>query len=57
VSYLWEVTNRGKRAIAVDIHAPDGREIILSLAEESDVFLTNFLPSALSASLASMLTT
>jgi crotonobetainyl-CoA:carnitine CoA-transferase CaiB-like acyl-CoA transferase len=46
VSYLWEVTNRGKRGIAVDIHAPEGREIILRLAEESDVFLTNFLPTA-----------
>lgn len=46
VSYLWEVTNRGKRGIAVDIHAPEGREIILRLAEETDVFLTNFLPPA-----------
>lgn len=46
ISYLWEVCNRGKRAIAVDIGVPEGREVILRLAEQSDVFLTNFLPAA-----------
>ena len=46
ISYTWEVANRGKRDIGIDISTADGREIILMLAERSDVFLTNFLPTA-----------
>jgi crotonobetainyl-CoA:carnitine CoA-transferase CaiB-like acyl-CoA transferase len=46
VSHLWEVANRGKRAIALDISQPEGNEILMSLVEESDVFVTNFLPAA-----------
>lgn len=46
LSYTWEVANRGKRAVAVDLATPDGLEIILGLAEQSDVFVTNFLPDA-----------
>src|SRR5690349_17276273 len=44
VSHLWEVANRGKRAIGIDIATPEGKEILLSLVDESDVFVTNFLP-------------
>lgn len=46
VSHLWEVTNRGKRALAVDISTGDGHEILMSLVDECDVFITNFLPPA-----------
>src|SRR5579864_1797924 len=28
-TYMWEVANRGKRGIAVDIANPDGREVVL----------------------------
>lgn len=45
-SYMWEVCNRGKRSVGVDAATPDGREIVLKLAEQADVFLTSFLPSA-----------
>lgn len=45
-SYMWEVCNRGKRSVGVDVATPDGLEIVLSLAERADVFLTSFLPSA-----------
>ena len=45
-SYMWEVCNRGKRSIGVDVATAEGREIVLSLAERADVFLTSFLPSA-----------
>jgi crotonobetainyl-CoA:carnitine CoA-transferase CaiB-like acyl-CoA transferase len=45
-SYMWEVCNRGKRSVGVDVAHPDGREVVLSLAERADVFLTSFLPSA-----------
>ncbi len=34
--------NRGKRSIAVDFSTPEGREIVLRLAERSDVLIENF---------------
>ena len=46
VSHLWEVANRGKRAIALDLATPEGRDILMTLVDESDVFITNFLPAA-----------
>ena len=46
VSHLWEVANRGKRAMTLDIATPEGKEILLQLVDESDVFVTNFLPPA-----------
>jgi crotonobetainyl-CoA:carnitine CoA-transferase CaiB-like acyl-CoA transferase len=46
VTYLWEVFNRGKKSIGIDIRTSEGREILLSLAERADVFITNFLEPA-----------
>jgi crotonobetainyl-CoA:carnitine CoA-transferase CaiB-like acyl-CoA transferase len=46
VSHLWEVANRGKRAIGLDIATPEGHDILMQLVDEADVFLTNFLPAA-----------
>ncbi|MET0324310.1 MAG: CoA transferase [Ilumatobacteraceae bacterium] len=46
VSHLWEVTNRGKRAIAIDLTTDEGKAILMQLVDESDVFVTNFLPAA-----------
>lgn len=34
--------NRNKRAIAVDITTPEGQEVIIALARESDVVIENF---------------
>jgi crotonobetainyl-CoA:carnitine CoA-transferase CaiB-like acyl-CoA transferase len=45
-TFLWESANRGKRGIAVDLANPEGREIIMRLSEQADVFLTNFLSDA-----------
>lgn len=40
---MWEVANHGKRGMAIDISKPEGGELILQMAEEADVFVTNFL--------------
>jgi crotonobetainyl-CoA:carnitine CoA-transferase CaiB-like acyl-CoA transferase len=44
VNYMIEVPNRGKRSIGIDLTTEGGREILLKLAAEADVFLTNYLP-------------
>jgi crotonobetainyl-CoA:carnitine CoA-transferase CaiB-like acyl-CoA transferase len=46
INFLMEHANRGKRSIGIDIQSPDGRALLYELAKSSDVFLTNFLPSA-----------
>ncbi|MGH9113524.1 MAG: CaiB/BaiF CoA transferase family protein [Acidimicrobiales bacterium] len=44
-SFPWEIWNRGKRSIGIDLRNPGGRELVLRLAEQADVFLTSYLPS------------
>jgi crotonobetainyl-CoA:carnitine CoA-transferase CaiB-like acyl-CoA transferase len=46
VNYLWEQANRGKKSVAVDLNTSRGLGIVYRLAEQSDVFITNFLTSA-----------
>ena len=45
VNYMIEVPNRGKRSIGLNLASAEGREILLKLAAQCDVFLTSFLPS------------
>lgn len=45
-NFLWELYNRNKRGIALDLRVPEGRTAFDRLIEHADVFLTNFLPSA-----------
>jgi crotonobetainyl-CoA:carnitine CoA-transferase CaiB-like acyl-CoA transferase len=46
ITFTWEIFNRGKKAIALDLTHPDAQEIVYKLAEQADVFLTSLLPQA-----------
>lgn len=43
----FELDNRGKRSIALDLKKDEGREIARRLCDEADVFLSNLRPGAL----------
>jgi crotonobetainyl-CoA:carnitine CoA-transferase CaiB-like acyl-CoA transferase len=45
-NFLWELYNRNKRGIALDLRVPEGRTAFDRLITDADVFITNFLPSA-----------
>jgi crotonobetainyl-CoA:carnitine CoA-transferase CaiB-like acyl-CoA transferase len=46
VAFMWEITNRGKRCIALDVSVEEGRAVLLELIARADVFITNLLPGA-----------
>jgi crotonobetainyl-CoA:carnitine CoA-transferase CaiB-like acyl-CoA transferase len=46
VAFMWEILNRGKRCMAIDVGTDDGRQVLVDLVERSDVFVTNLLPAA-----------
>jgi crotonobetainyl-CoA:carnitine CoA-transferase CaiB-like acyl-CoA transferase len=43
----FELDNRGKRSIAVDLRRPEGLEVALALLADADVFVTNYRPGGL----------
>ena len=43
----WELANRGKRSVALDVKSPEGKALLLRLIAGADVFLTNMLPGSL----------
>lgn len=46
VDLSWESYNRGKRSITLDLKQASGREVLMKLVADADVFLTNLLPPA-----------
>jgi crotonobetainyl-CoA:carnitine CoA-transferase CaiB-like acyl-CoA transferase len=44
ITFTWEIFNRGKKGIALDLNYPAAQEIVYQLVEQSDVFLTSLLP-------------
>lgn len=47
INQSMELANRGKRSLGLDASTEQGREVLLRLVAEADVFLTSFLPSTI----------
>ena len=47
MSALYAACNRGKRCIAIDVHTDQGRDLVLRLARDADVFVQNFRPGVM----------
>jgi crotonobetainyl-CoA:carnitine CoA-transferase CaiB-like acyl-CoA transferase len=45
-SLLYEVFNRGKRSVGIDLRSAEGHETLMKLVEHADVFLVNFTEDA-----------
>jgi crotonobetainyl-CoA:carnitine CoA-transferase CaiB-like acyl-CoA transferase len=44
VNFMFEIPNRWKRSVALDLSTDGGRELLYRLVETADVFVTNYLP-------------
>ena len=44
---VFELDNRGKRSVVLDIRSPGGSEAVKALIKDADIFLTNVRPAAL----------
>ena len=43
-NYTWQLTNRNKRSLAVDLKNPQAADVLARLVKWADVFVTNFPP-------------
>jgi crotonobetainyl-CoA:carnitine CoA-transferase CaiB-like acyl-CoA transferase len=43
-NYAWQLTNRNKRSIALDLKSSDAKEVLLRLVRWADVVVINFPP-------------
>ncbi len=48
-NYAWQLTNRNKRSIALDLKSPAGREVLIRLVQWADVLVVNFPPKVKAA--------
>lgn len=46
VNHMFELPNRGKRSVALDLKTEEGRDLLMKIVATADVFLTNFRPGA-----------
>ena len=44
-NYAWQLTNRNKRSIALDLKAPGAAEVLARLVKWADVLVTNYPPN------------
>jgi crotonobetainyl-CoA:carnitine CoA-transferase CaiB-like acyl-CoA transferase len=44
---LFELVNRGKKSIAIDLRKEEGQKLLHALVKDADVFLSNLLPGTL----------
>ena len=49
ISYAFQLDNRGKRGVALNLRREKAVEVVQKLADEADVFMTNLLPRRLEA--------
>ena len=49
VNPAFQLDNRGKRSVTIDLRTADGRAVVHALARRSDVFLSNLRPQKLGA--------
>ncbi len=47
VNPALELDNRNKRSITIDVQKPEGRELVMRLIRDADVFVSNLRPAAL----------
>src|SRR5215831_14071191 len=47
IGLWWKMVSRNKQAITLDLSKPDGQELLLGLAERSDVLIENFRPGVM----------
>jgi len=45
-TFMWEIFNRGKRSVTIDLGAPGATDLLYRLIDGADVFLTSLLPAA-----------
>src|SRR5947208_1339802 len=46
IAFMWQIMNRGKRCVALDVSTDEGRQVLRDMVAGADVFITNLLPSA-----------
>ncbi len=47
IDWIWELANRNKRSIALDIRQPDGAAVMRTLLADADIFIVNLRRGAL----------
>lgn len=43
-NYAWQLTNRNKRSLCLDLKSPQASDVLQRLVKQADVFVTNFPP-------------